>query len=176
MILTDPYDMGYLLGYEDAFATIATRDSITVIAPVLDYYRAREMLESDVTVLGYASYKMNAPDDIKMIDREELMRMLIGGGNKVIEVDDTRNWLISEVRSKAPNAAIIDVREKILDARSIKTQQELDLMRRAAKITLESLGDVLEEGLHGRRERDVAASIYRHMIEKGGAMELHSNP
>lgn len=65
LILTDPYDMGYLLGYEDAFATIATRDSITVIAPVLDYYRAREMLESDVTVLGYASYKMNAPDDIK---------------------------------------------------------------------------------------------------------------
>ncbi len=167
LVLTDPHDMGYLLGYEDAFAAIVTRDSITVIAPVLDYYRAREILGSDVTVLGYASYKISAPDDIKMIDREELMDMLIGGGNKVIEVDDARNWLISEVRSKAPNAAIIDVRERVLDIRSVKTQQELDLMRKAAKITLESLSNALEEGLHGRRERDVAASIYRHMIEKG---------
>ncbi|MFP3211260.1 MAG: Xaa-Pro peptidase family protein [Thermocladium sp.] len=168
LILMSPPNMGYLLDYGDGVLTIINRDGVTTVVPVLDYYRAREMLQdSDVKVLGYASYAINAPEDIEMISRESLLNIIIGNGNKVIAIDESRNWLISEIKSKAPNAAVIDVSNELTDMRSVKTQEEIELMRRAAKITLDSIMDVLEEGLSGRRERDVAASMYRHMIERG---------
>lgn len=168
LILMNSSNMGYLLNYGDGILTIINRDGITTVVPVLDYYRAKEILQdNEVKVIGYASYSISAPEDIEMISRDALFSMIIGNGNRVIAIDEARNWLTSEIRSKAPNAAIIDVSDELSDIRSIKMQEEIELMSRAAKITLDSIRDVLEEGLSGRRERDVAASMYRHMIEKG---------
>jgi len=58
LILTNPRNMGYLLGYEDGILAYLDDSTVKVVVPLLDYDRAMELIGGDAEVLAYSGYKL----------------------------------------------------------------------------------------------------------------------
>ena len=168
LILTKPSNMGYLLGYEDGVLAYLDSSTVKVVVPLLDYDRAMELIGSGVEVLAYSGYKLPVEGNF-IFGSDELTRLVsswVGQGSSVM-VDDPNNQLISKALNAA-NAKPINASADIQDIRSVKSAEELELIKRAIDITLKVLDELYSMRLVGMRERDVAAYIYQGLIRHGG--------
>ncbi|MFP3311593.1 MAG: Xaa-Pro peptidase family protein [Caldivirga sp.] len=175
LILTNPRNMGYLLGYEDGILAYLDDSTVKVVVPLLDYDRAMELIGGDAEVLAYSGYKLPVEGNF-IFGSDELTRLVsswVRQGSGVV-IDDPNNQLVGKVLNAA-NAKPINASGDIQGIRSVKLPEELELIKGAIDITLKVLDELYGMRLVGIRERDVAAYIYQGLIRHGGD-ELAFNP
>lgn len=149
---------------------IVERDgSVTALVPALDYWRAVDNIKLEkVTVVPYATYEL--PDiELKLVQPPHVYvpEVLKGHSIRKVGVDNPYSRLVSEVE-KTLGSKVLDLSEEIADARAIKHEEELELMRRALHITERSVEKVLKDLKPGVSEKAVAALVEYYM-RSGGA-------
>ncbi|WP_291767233.1 M24 family metallopeptidase [Caldivirga sp. UBA161] len=175
LILTNPSNMGYLLGYEDGLLAYIDDSAIKVITPLLDWERARELVNGKADVVAYSSYKLPTGGNV-IWGSDELIKVItswIKPGSSILIDDSSKQFVRKAI--DAVNAKPIDASADILDARSVKTPEEVELIKGAINITLRVLKELYGMRIIGMRERDLAAYIYHGLISYGGD-EVAFNP
>ena len=84
-----------------------------------------------------------------------------------VEADDLTLSRHAAIAAAMPGVELVPVSGLVEDLRIIKDEEERALLRRSAAIADEALGRVVEGGLVGRREADVALDIERALREAG---------
>jgi len=141
---------------------------VTAFVPALDYWRALDYIKLEkFTVVPYATYKL--PDmelNVVQPPHEYVPEVLKKLSARKVGVDNPYNKLVDEIRkTMGPN--VLDLSERIADARAIKHEEEVELMRKALRITEESVEKVLNELKPGVSEKAVAALVEYHMRSEG---------
>ncbi|MGC8569760.1 MAG: M24 family metallopeptidase [Caldivirga sp.] len=175
LILTNPSNMGYLLGYEDGVLAYVDDSTIKVIAPLLDWERARELVNDKADVVAYSGYKLPIEGNV-IWGSDELTKVItswIKPGTSVLIDDSSRQFIRKAL--DAANAKLIDASTDILEIRAVKTPDEVELIKGAISITLKVLKELYNMRIVGMRERDLAAYIYHGLISHGGD-EVAFNP
>ncbi|AEA13266.1 transcriptional regulator, Fis family [Thermoproteus uzoniensis 768-20] len=153
VVLTKPSNLAYAIGFPDGLALVVDvkTGGTTLYVSRLDYRRALASVAADrVVAFATAEIPPRGPGEELLIAKNLLEKLKETLGGRV--ASDSRE--VGE-----------DVSGKILEVRSIKTEEEVGRMRKALEITEEALSSL--HRLEGRREREIAAEIYRHMIELG---------
>lgn len=152
LLVTKRANLAYITGFPDALALIVDlrTGASTLYVSRLDYRRALALAKADV-IKGYATAEIppREPDEALIIAKN-LMDLL---------KSEAKGRVASDTKELGD-----DVSEKLQSIRSIKTEEEVQKIRRALEITEEVFSELQ---LEGRRERDVAAFIYRRMLELG---------
>ncbi len=175
LIISNPSNMGYLLGYEDGLLAYIDDSAIKVIVPLLDLERAKELINGKADVIAYSGYKLPVEENV-IWGSDELIKVIaswIKPGSSIL-IDDSSKQFIKKALDTV-NAKAIDASADILDARAVKTTEEVELIKNAINITLSVLKELYGMRIIGMRERDLAAYIYHELISHGGD-EVAFNP
>jgi Xaa-Pro dipeptidase len=95
----------------------------------------------------------------------------MGLGDKRVGVEKT-GWFFSveeyeTLRAALPRATLVDASAVVERARVVKSEEEIAMMRRAARITDLGVQAGIDTVAAGRTEDEVAAEVHRVMIENG---------
>ncbi|MEM4749970.1 MAG: M24 family metallopeptidase [Sulfolobales archaeon] len=153
---------------------IDLRDSVVrYYTPILEFWRAYDMLgeslgsEISYDVLGYYRYKIDLPEDIKVFNGglKDAIKSEVGDlGEKSCGVDNID--IDSDLRDLLRKC--VDLREDIASLRSIKNNIEISLIKTASEISMKALRRIIEEGVIGRSEREIAGR-FSYLIRLYGA-------
>ncbi len=72
-----------------------------------------------------------------------------------------------ELQTRLPGTAFEVAGPVLAELRAVKDAGEIALLSRAGMAADAAFDDIVSEGLGGRTERDVAASLARHLVERG---------
>lgn len=153
LVLTKPANLAYAAGFPDGLALVidVKTGAAELYVSRLDYRRALATAKAD-RVIGFAAAEIppRSPDEELVVAKslsERLKEMLKG-------------------RVASDNKELgEDVSNKILEIRAIKTEEEVERMRKALEITEKALS--MLGRLEGRTEREVASEVYKLMIQLG---------
>ncbi|MGC9118135.1 MAG: M24 family metallopeptidase [Thermoproteus sp.] len=153
VVLTKPSNLAYAVGFPDGLALVidVKTGGTALYVSRLDYRRALASVTADrVVAFATAEIPPRGPGEELLVAKNLFEKLKETLGGRV--ASDSRE--VGE-----------DVSGKILEVRSVKTEEEVGRMRKALEITEEALSSL--QRLEGRREREIAAEIYRRMIELG---------
>ncbi len=142
-----------------------------ILTPALDFWRLSDEVGERVEVLPYTTYELPGfPKLIKGKLSEWISRYLSDSGYGRVGLDLSHATpLAREVGERLKNHAVVeDISPHISTQRSLKEPEEIELIRQALKISEDSFIKLLEEGVVGLSEREVAAKLDSHM-RLGGA-------
>jgi len=164
-------NLEYLLGtrVHGTAATLLTRDSLIVLASKLEESMVRKPHVDDI-VLFYGS-KEFLSGVIDLFSRVPESKMLVNTASPLIAPHASRILYghAQIIRSLANLYGIdlISSHKYIWELRSVKTNEELEALNQAVKMTLEILDVVIEKIKVGVSEREVAAEIYKEIYLRG---------
>lgn len=137
---------------------------IRYYTPILEFWRSEDRLRESigkrfsVEVLGYYRYKISVPEDIRVFEggfKEAIKQELKDLESKTCGTDQFDSD--SELREILGKCT--DLREDLGELRSVKSEKEINLISRAAEISMRALKKLLEEDIIGRFERELAARL-----------------
>jgi len=153
VVLTRPSNLAYAVGFPDGLALVVdvkTGEAALYVSR-LDYRRALASVAVDkIIAFATAEIPPRGPGEELLVAKNLLDRL--------------REALKGRVASDSKEIGE-DVSSKILEVRSIKTEEEVGKIRKALEITEDALSRL--GSLEGRSEREIAAEIYRLMISLG---------
>lgn len=144
-----------------------SRDGVRLYVPVLEYVRASENLGGGgVDVVAYYRYPLEDLDYMKThrggpqeILREELAASTrCGSDARAAASADLAGILLERCR---------DVSQEIFDLRSVKTEQEVEMIRRAAWITSRAVEAAIHRIRPGVSETEIAGMVEMEMRRLG---------
>ncbi len=142
-------------GIFEASYAIAKREGVTVLTTLLEEVSARK---------GKNRVEIFTTRD----ERNEKLREIVGNARRIgmnfsaLTVKD-----FNSIKEILGEREYVDVSEAISEARKIKSEEEISIMREAAKIASE-VADEIPEYLHeGMREYELAARIVYEMLKRG---------
>ena len=94
---------------------------------------------------------------------------------KVIGVDAWNPPLLEALPKVFPNTRFVDGQKIILEARAVKTKDEINCLKNAMSLTVSGFGAGLEFLRPGRKECEVLAECFRAMYANGGEWTQCSN-
>lgn len=101
-------------------------------------------------------------------EREAHLRRLLKGHRKVgLNYAEITHRTAQELRKFAPRAAFVDVSQAVMRTRLVKDEQEIALLRTAAKIATDALAEVLRQSGPGDVESEIAAELVYAMQRRG---------
>ncbi len=153
LVLTTGPNLAYAVGMPDALGLVVELSTgySTLYVSRLDYARAKSTTAVD-KVIGVSTAEIpprRRGEELVTTPFVDIVKKLEGSvasDNKELGVD---------------------VRGEILELRSVKSEWELEVMKRALEITERAYVSLSDVKLVGMRERDVAALIYKWFIEYG---------
>jgi len=102
-------------------------------------------------------------------ERLAAMRALVRGRRRIgINASELTYKAFTELKKLAPKARFTDVSEAIVNARLVKDESEVELLRMACGIASRSFEQILPFIRAGRREEEVAAELV-YTMQKNGA-------
>jgi Xaa-Pro aminopeptidase len=163
MVVTSPTDVMYLSGFRgDARLLVgpAILPSAYLLADPLNFEAARESVDALDIVLVKGSW---AGKTAELVGKWGLDHVWIeGSGLSPSEYEEFRRNLPSGIQSELMKD------NPILKIRAVKDAREIDLIKKAASITDESMLDGLRSIREGISERDVFLRIQRRIFIEGG--------
>lgn len=168
----------YLTGLpkpSSSYLLILRGENPKLLVPALDYWRVSDSVKG-FEVVPYASYQMPAVE-VKVLTKklhEYVVDELTSRNIKSLGIDLSYTTLLGskvESRAKEKGIEVKDIGDLITDMRSIKSDEEVNLMRMALEITEEALWRGLEIVKPGAKECEVAAEI-EYVIKSRGAEGL----
>jgi Xaa-Pro dipeptidase len=101
-------------------------------------------------------------------EREGHLKRLLKGHRKIgLNDAEITHRAAQELRKLAPRASFVDVSQAIMRTRLVKDEGEIALLRRAARIASDALGEVLPNVGPGDVESRIAAKLVYAMQERG---------
>ncbi|GEN45364.1 M24 family metallopeptidase [Alkalibacillus haloalkaliphilus] len=176
LLITDPANMNYLSGY-DAWSFYVHQMLVVIIDEPQPIWIGRLMDANgakattwmyDENIMSYPDYYVHSEQYHPMEFIAEILNE-IGHGNRHIGVEMDQYYFSAKaymtLLRKLPNATFKDATSLVNWVRIIKSDQEIEFMRRAGKIAEQSM-DAAVSAIHtGSRENDAAAAIYYELIK-----------
>lgn len=173
LIITDANDMNYVTGYNALShyvpqAVVITQSDIFFILRSMDRYAAvLSCWLEDEQIIGYSDASMLSDDDTpwhfiarKLADLD-VSQSTVGFdiSGKFITASE---WQV--ITTLLPQAKLVDSTLLVTQVRVIKSPQELDYMRKSARISEAAISAAIEMAAPGVRECDLAGEVSKHLI------------
>lgn len=176
LLITDPANMNYLSGY-DAWSFYVHQMLVIVIDEPQPLWIGRYQDANgarattwiyDENVIAYPDYYVHSVIHHPMDFMADILAQ-VGQGNRTIGVEMDQYYFtalaLDRLKKGLPNAKFIDATLLVNQVRMIKSDQEIEYMRRAAKIADLGMTKGVESVGPGVRECDTAAEIYYHIVK-----------
>lgn len=175
MLITDPANMNYLTGY-DGWAFYVHQLVILIIDEEEPIWVGRGMDANAAKVTTWLNHKhiIPYPDDYVHNTVKHPMDFVsgilteIGQANRVIGVEMDTYYFTAQcyesLKKGLPNATFQDATSLVNWVRIIKSEQEIEYMKKAAQIVERAMKVGIESIQEGVRECDVVANIYHTQI------------
>ncbi|MET3681936.1 Xaa-Pro dipeptidase [Alkalibacillus flavidus] len=176
LLITDPANMNYISGY-DAWSFYVHQMLIVIIDEPQPIWIGRLMDENgakattwmyDENIMSYPDYYVNSEVYHPMQFIGDILNE-IGHGNRRIGVEMDQYYFSAKaymtLLQKLPNATFIDATSLVNWVRIVKSDQELEFMRRAGQISERAMTAGIQAMHTGSRENDAAAAIYYELIK-----------
>lgn len=176
LLITDPANMNYLSGY-DAWSFYVHQMLVIVIDEDQPLWigRYQDANGARVTTWIYDENVIAYPDHYVHSDQHHPMDFIseiliqVGQGNRTIGVEMDHYYFtgkaLDQLRKGLPNATFRDATLLVNKVRMIKSDQEIEYMRRAALIADLAMQKGVESIYPGVRECDTASEIYAQLIK-----------
>jgi Xaa-Pro dipeptidase len=165
-----PIDAGAAFAYGPALALVDADGASILLAPGAYQVRAEELSRADQTVLvaGFGHFEpVDARAEFRRAIADAVGALGISG---TIAVDEAS--LPAEVRSLLaellPDSPVVDSRPLTREARLIKSEREIELLRRAAAAADAGHEALLELAAPGRNELDVMGDVLTRVDRAAG--------
>ncbi|MBA2175023.1 M24 family metallopeptidase [Halobacillus locisalis] len=176
LLITDPANMNYLSGYDawsfyvhQMLVIVIDEDQPLWIGRYLDANGARlTTWIYEENVIAYPDHYVHSDQHHPMDFISEIL-IQIGQGNRTVGVEMDHYYFtgkaLEQLRKGLPNARFKDATLLVNKVRMIKSDQEIEYMRRAAQIADLAMQKGVESIYPGVRECDTASEIYAHLIK-----------
>lgn len=149
VVITDPVDVRYFSGFRGTDATLVVGHAAALLCTDARFWgqvreEVREFELSEVSTEPLLAHSAR-----------EAGRVLGAGGRLGYQGGQISHASYRSLR-RVHTGPLRDVRQGVTLMRAVKEASEVEVMRRAAEVTEEALGEVVSRGLSGRREQDVA--------------------
>ncbi len=179
IVIISPENIEYFLGVptiaDSMIVLYSHRGDLEVYVPILEYYRYRDMLsEQDVEV--YAVSKKIKPSDARVFEGEykDLFEK-IGTGKEKIGCDiGYSSPLINPLREKL-GKKIVDISESITGYRMKKEPWEIERIKKAIKITQNSIKALVSYIQEGITEAQLAG-VFEHRARQYNVSQYAFDP
>lgn len=160
MMVTEPANVRYLTGYvgSNGIALVSGQGAGVLLTDSRYAVSAHEQVRGAEVVIGGRDL---------LADVASRAAALAGDGPVAVEADDmtlARHARLVELIGATP---LEPTRGLVEELRQIKDPHEVDAMRRAAAVVDRALARVLDRGLVGRTERQVAFALLEAMLDEG---------
>ncbi|PYZ98219.1 ectoine hydrolase DoeA [Alteribacter lacisalsi] len=175
LLITDPANMNYLSGY-DAWSFYVHQMLVVDLSSEQPIWIGRFMDSgaARVTTWMHDDYIIGYPDtyvhsDVlhPMMYAADILK-LKGLGNKRIGVEMDHYYFTAKayfhLQKELPDADLTDADLLVNNVRLIKSDQEIEYMKKAARLAETAMTNGVNSIRAGKRECDAAAMIYYHMI------------
>lgn len=164
LIVSSPTNIRYLTGFTGSNGTVAiTLNSATLITDSRYTERANEELAAVAAEVGVEFDVVIAGG----LGRESLATLLEGVPVIGLEADDL-SWSTATALQQLLSPARLEPTSELVEGlRELKSDSEVELIRKAAAIADAALTDVVERGLLGSSEREVQRALDRRALELG---------
>ncbi|MGO4888951.1 M24 family metallopeptidase [Anaerobacillus sp. MEB173] len=175
LLITDPANMNYLSGY-DGWSFYVHQMLVLILDEEQPLWigRAQDANGAKVTTWLYHENIISYTDDYVQSTTKHPMDFVanilteIGQANRTIAVEKDAYYFTGmcgeRLKAGLPNATFKDGTNLVNWVRLIKSDQEIEYMRRAAKIVERTMQTAIDSIDVGVRECDVAANIYHAQI------------
>ena len=176
LLITDPANMNYLTGYNawsfyvhQMVMVLLDEEEPLWIGRYMDSIAAKKVtyLKHENIIPYPDTYVQNDSKHPMDFFAAELAKRSQGDKNIAVEMDNyyfTAQAYLSLVKG-LPNAKFVDAKGLVNWVRLVKSDAEIALMQRAGKIIEKGMMDAIEKVNVGVRQNDLAATIYKSMIE-----------
>lgn len=141
-----------------------------VICPAFEEQRAREQTNSDYRVLTWHEHE--SPYELVKTALNDA-----GITTATLGIEETVRYFVTDgIRKTVPSLNIVSGDPVTIPCRSIKSEKELAIMRRANRLTVEIYAKVLSTLKEGMKENEVSKAIageFQKLGLPGGAYALH---
>ncbi|MEC3882949.1 M24 family metallopeptidase [Halobacillus sp. HZG1] len=175
LLITDPANMNYLSGY-DAWSFYVHQMLVVIIDEPQPLWIGRYQDANgarvttwiyDENVIAYPDYYVHSNVYHPMDFIADIL-LQIGQGNRKIGVEKDHYYFTAKAFERLerglPNANFQDATLLVNSVRIVKSDQEIEYMRRAAQIADVAMTKGVESIDPGVRECDTAAEIYYHLV------------
>lgn len=164
LLITPSADLLYLTGYDPP---PLPRLTCLVVRPGKDPILVVPALERPLAVSSGADRLAEVVSWTETEDPHALVARVVGEGNGVACSD--RMWAAHLIRLQGslPGAEFTPASGILGPLRAVKDEQELGLLRRAARAADETFRRIVQNGLEGRSEHDVASRLGELLVEMG---------
>ncbi|WP_236753593.1 aminopeptidase P family protein [Acidianus sp. HS-5] len=162
IIISGDSNIYYLTGYEGAGIIIYCDGVATLLAPLLEENRAKEVNGLDVKIY----YPSNIASGILVGSVSEIIPKFITRNSVALDV----NWSnigIYKILSSKYN--LIDISNDISEMRSIKDDDELEKIKKAGEITSEAMKVSMDKILEGEITEKQLSGIIDYTMKASGA-------
>jgi Xaa-Pro dipeptidase len=179
IVVLDGTNISYFTGIDSGLMLVIDRSlDTTLIVPRLDFQRVQDIVGNEARLIGYSTVEVpqRRSDEVLFVSKglgDYLLKELGLKPNNIVGIDNTDSPVAKELGSVGIKT--ININDRVLGVREVKDEDEVRLIEEASKITEDSLDKVLKVGLEGRRENEIAAMLYREMID-GGADDVAFKP
>ncbi|CDQ18621.1 Xaa-Pro dipeptidase [Halobacillus karajensis] len=176
LLITDPANMNYLSGY-DAWSFYVHQMLVIIIDEPQPLWIGRYQDANgarvttwiyDENVIAYPDYYVHSKVNHPMDFIADIL-IQIGQGSRKIGVEMDHYYFtgmaLERLKRGLPNATFKDATLLVNGVRIVKSDQEIEYMRRAAQIADIAMTKGVESIYPGVRECDTAATIYYHMVK-----------
>jgi len=173
IFITKPENVIYILGFKvesDVFMVVPNESMsdgnglIKIFLTALDYDEATNKIEADKDLAKHIEILKIPSGDPRYVQNTVKSYKLksIGFEDDYVSVKKFNQWL-----DKYPYAAFIGASDVISDARLIKTQVELDRMKKAADLGIIGFKAIFNAISEGKTEKELAAEAEYEMRKAG---------
>ncbi|WP_101842160.1 M24 family metallopeptidase [Halobacillus sp. Marseille-P3879] len=176
LLITDPANMNYLSGY-DAWSFYVHQMLVIVIDEPQPIWIGRHQDANgarattwiyEENVIAYPDYYVHSDIYHPMDFIAEILTQ-VGQGNRSIGVEMDHYYFtgmaLERLKKGMPNAQFKDASLLVNRVRIVKSDQEIEYMKRAASIADLAMTKGVESICAGRRECDTAAEIYYQLVK-----------
>ncbi|PYZ93863.1 ectoine hydrolase DoeA [Salipaludibacillus keqinensis] len=175
LLISDPANMNYLTGYDAWSFYVHQMVAIIIDEPQpiwLGRYQDASGAKAktwiyDENVIAYPDYYVHSETHHPMDFIGEILTQ-IGQGRRSIGLEMDHYYFTAKafdrLKKALPNATFKDGDLLVNNVRLIKSDQEIDYMKKAAMIADQAMFHGVESIRAGVRECDTAAKIYYHMV------------
>ncbi|PIC76736.1 ectoine hydrolase DoeA [Sporosarcina sp. P19] len=175
LLITNPANMNYISGY-DGWSFYVDQMLIVIIDEEQPIWIGRKMdaKAAEATTWLYKDNIISYPEDHVHSDSKHPMDFIakilrqIGQSNRRMGVEMGSFYFSAlayeKLKKNLPNVQFLDVTLLVNHVRIIKSEKEIEYMKRAANIAGLGMNAAVQSIQEGVRECDVAANIYKDLI------------
>lgn len=187
VITTDPVHIGYLSGYRSILhdigpypqALIATRERIALVTGASDAAAALEVLNEPDEIWRYGRFYVGSSADTtdyrNLPPTSDSFHAVLTAAvstfdlrGKRVGLDLDQGQASVTLRHRLDSARLEDAAGYFRLSRMTKLDEELVLLRKASRMTDESIGNIHSLIRAGVSELEIASEISRHIVRSGG--------